>query len=250
MKSFTHKLLLIALLLTALPLRAAELTISAAASLTNAFGEIGKAYEESDAESKVLFNFGASGSLLQQIARGAPVDVFATADLETMDRAQKQDLIQRDTRVNFAANALVLIVPGPPGQAVAGLADLSRPEVARIGLGIPGSVPAGRYAKEVLESAGLWESLKGKYVFGQNVRQVLDYVARGEVDAGIVYRTDARLQKGNVTIVAELPATTPILYPISVVKGSSNERLARRFIAFVRSDRGQRILAKYGFQTP
>lgn len=250
MKSFSDKLLLVALLLTALPLRAADLTVSAAASLASAFGEIGKAYERSNPGSKVLFNFGASGSLLQQIARGAPVDVFATADLETMDRAQKQNLIQQDTRVNFAANALVLIVPSPPGQAVAGLADLSSPAVARIGLGIPGSVPAGRYAREVLESAGLWESLKGKYVFGQNVRQVLDYVARGEVDAGMVYRTDARLLKGKVHIVAELPAKIRILYPISVVKGGSNAPSARAFIAFLSSDPGQTILAKYGFQTP
>jgi len=244
------KLVLVGLMLVVMPARGADLTVSAAASLTNAFAEIGKAYEASHPGSKVLFNFGASGSLLQQIARGAPVDVFATADLDTMDRAQKQNLIVRQTRVNFATNALVLVAPIDARQGVSGVAGLSKPEVARIALGIPDSVPAGRYAKEALESAGLWVSLKDKFVFGQNVRQVLDYVARGEVDAGIVYRTDAQTMKAKVALVSELPVKTAILYPISVVKGGGNEKSARAFIDLVRSEQGQAILAKYGFQAP
>lgn len=250
MRSFAAGVLLCGLLLWALPSRAADLTVSAAASLTNAFGEIGRLYEQVNPGSKVLFNFGASGSLLQQIARGAPVDVFATADLETMDRAQKQNLIARDTRSNFAANRLVLVVPQDAKAHVAALADLSGPGVARIALGNPESVPAGRYAREVLESAGLWESLKDKYVFGQNVRQVLDYVARGEVDAAMVYSTDSRAMKGRVDVVVELATMTAILYPIAAVKGGGNEKSARRFIDLVRSEQGQAVLSRYGFKAP
>lgn len=250
MQSLTARVLLAGLLLCTLSSRAADLTVSAAASLTNAFGEIGRLYEQANPGSKVLFNFGASGSLLQQIVRGAPVDVFATADLETMDRAQMQNLVIRDTRSNFAANSLVLVVPRNAKARLAALADLSGPEIARIALGNPESVPAGRYAKEVLKAAGLWESMKDKYIFGQNVRQVLDYVARGEVDAAIVYSTDARAMKERVGVVVELATRTPILYPIVAVKGGGNEKSARRFIDLVRSEQGQAILSSYGFKAP
>lgn len=229
---------------------AAEITVSAAASLTNAFTEVGKAYERANAGSKVLFNYGSSGALLQQISRGAPVDVFASADLESMDRAQKQNLIVTQTRADFVANALVLVVPVGRGIALTSVSGLTDAAVQRIGIGIPGSVPAGRYAKEALEIAGLWEVLKDKYVFGQNVRQVLDYVARGEVDAGIVYATDAASMQGKVTVVAELQTKNAILYPIAVVRGGGSERAARRFVDFVRAPPAQAILAKYGFRTP
>jgi len=231
-------------------LRAADLTVSAAASLTNAFTELAKLYEGANPGSRVLLNFGASGSLLQQIARGAPVDVFATADVETMDRAQKQNLVINETRANFAANALVLIAPLDARVPLDAVTDLSRADVARIGLGIPESVPAGRYAKESLEMAGLWDGLKDKYVYGQNVRQVLDYTARGEVDAGIVYLTDAEAMRNRLRVVSTLQTRSPILYPISVVKGGGNERAARKFVELVRSEQGLRVLQKYGFMPP
>jgi molybdate transport system substrate-binding protein len=230
--------------------RAVDLTVSAAASLTNAFAEIGKAYDKATPGDKVLFNFGASGSLLQQISRGAPVDVFASADLETMDRAEKQNLIVRDSRANFASNRLVLIVPSSGAVSLSGLQDLQDDVVHRVGVGIPESVPVGRYTKGVLEAASLWEPLQAKMVFAQNVRQVLDYVARGEVDAGFVYATDARQAGDKVMTAFEVPVQKPILYPLAVVKGNGNERAARRFVAFVKSPAGQAILGKYGFGPP
>jgi len=226
---------------------AVDLTVSAAASLTNAFNDIGKEYEKANPGTRVLFNYGASGSLLQQISRGAPVDVFASADLETMDRAEQQSLIVRDTRINFVANKLVVVVPGDSAVQVGWLADLATPVVKRIALGTPESVPAGRYAKEALQLAGQWEPLKDKYVFAQNVRQVLDYVARGEVDAGFVYLTDAALMKDKVKVALQAQVKQPILYPIAAVKGGGNEKGARSFIALVKSDAGRNILAKYGF---
>jgi molybdate transport system substrate-binding protein len=229
---------------------AVDITVSAAASLREAFTEIGKDFEKANPGTRVVYNFGASGQLLQQISRGAPVDVFASADLETMDRAATQNLIARDTRANFAANRLVVVVPANSPLKMSGLSDLSGPEVRRIGLGTPESVPAGRYAKEALELAGLWSPLEPKFIFGQNVRQVLDYVARGEVDAGFVYVTDAALLKDKVNVATEATVKRPILYPIAVVKGGGSEAVARKFVAHVTSDAGQKVLQKYGFAAP
>jgi len=250
MRPIATMLVTACMLLFALCAAAAELTVSAAASLTNAFTEIAKSYQDAYPGSKVLLNFGSSGSLLQQIARGAPVDVFASADLDTMDRAQKQNLILDDTRRNFSANALVLVVPARSDASVSTAADLANASIARIAVGIPESVPAGRYAKEALELQKLWEPLKDKFVFGQNVRQVLDYVARGEVDAGFVYATDAAIMKNRVRVVGALPTRNPILYPIAVVRGGGNEKVGRSFAAFVLSEQGRQILDKHGFSVP
>lgn len=228
----------------------ADVIVSAASSLQNAFVEIGKEFEATNLGVKVLFNFGASGQLVQQIARGAPAHVLATADLATMDKASKQNLIVPDTRSNFVSNALVLVVPFEAAGPVPALDRLNAATVKHIALGTPESVPAGLYAKEALELAGQWEALKDKYVYGQNVRQVLDYVARGEVDAGFVYATDAVLMKDKVKTAGPIRTRTPILYPIAAVKSSGNESGARRFIQVVKSDVGRSILTKYGFAPP
>jgi len=229
---------------------AADLMVSAASSLTNVFQEIGKAYERVKPDERVLFNFAASGSLLQQIARGAPVDVFASADQQTMDRAEKQNLIYRDSRVDFADNKVLLMAPGGSTLQLRGLSDLAGAGVQRIALGNPDSVPAGRYAKQALEKAGLWEQLLPKYVYTQNVRQSLDYVFRGEVDAGFVYATDAAVSPVKVKVAAKVPLDAPVSYPIAVVKGFGSERRGRLFIEFVRSDSCRKILARYGFLQP
>lgn len=240
----------VALLVLTFPVQAADLMVAAASSLTNAFMDIGKAYEKTRPGTRVLFNFGASGQLVQQISRGAPVDVLATADLESMDRAETQRLVSRTSRANFAANKLVLVVPADSKLSIAALQDLSATQVQRIAIGTPETVPVGRYAKAVLEKAGLWEQLKPKFIYTQNVRQSLDYLIRGEVDAGFVYATDAALSPVNVTTALEVPLEKPILYPIAVVKGFGNENRALDFVAFVRSSSGQAILAKYRFLAP
>jgi molybdate transport system substrate-binding protein len=233
-----------------LPAQAADLMVAAASSLTNAFQEIGKEYEKARPGARVLFNFGASGQLLQQISRGAPVDVFASADAETMDRAEKQSLIFRTSRADFTANKLLLIGPGDSTLALGSLADLSAPAVQKISLGNPDSVPVGRYAKAAIEKAGLWQSLSPKFVYTQNVRQSLDYVFRGEVEAGFVYATDAAISPVKVRVALEVPTDNPIVYPIAAVKGYGSENRALDFIAFVRSEPGQKILDKYGFKRP
>jgi len=236
--------------LGSLPASGADLMVAAASSLTNAFQDIGKEYEKANPGMRVLFNFGASGQLLQQIARGAPVDVFTSADAETMDRAEKQNLIFRDSRVNFAANKLLLIAPGDSTLQLSSLSDLAAPAVKKIALGNPDSVPVGRYSKAAMEKAGVWAGLLPKFVYAQSVRQSLDYVFRGEVEAGFVYATDAAVSPVKVRVAMEVPTETSIVYPIAAVKGYGSENRARSFIAFMRSEAGQKVLDKYGFKRP
>lgn len=241
-----------ALALCALPCAvvAQTLTVSAAASLTEAFREIGARFETSRPGTTLRFNFASSGVLIQQILQGAPVDVFASADQETMDRGVAQKAIDADTRRDFAANALVMVVPARGGPALTGLPDLATPPVRRIALGKVATVPAGRYAKQVLDAANLWSTLEPKLVFGDNVRQVLDYVARGEVEAGFVYRTDATLMADRVRIALTASGHAPITYPAAVVADSRLKPLARDFVAFLSGPDAQAILAKHGFARP
>lgn len=229
---------------------AAEIIVSAASSLTNAFTEVAREYEKANPAHKVHLNFGGSGALLQQIARGAPVDVFASADQETMDRADKRNLIVRSSRHDFVRNTLVVVVPKGAKFAPDSLDDLKDPGISRLAISNPDGVPAGRYTREVLEAAGLWDLLKRKSLNTQNVRQSLDYLARGEADAGFIYATDAAIMPDKVDVLFEVPTRKPILYPIAAVKGSSNERFAARFINFLGSDAGQKILSRYGFRKP
>ena len=243
---------LLALLIGGMPLvaRAADLTVSAASSLTNAFRDLGTAFERDQPGTKVRFNFAASGALLQQLARGAPADVFASADQESMDDAQRQGLVDAGSRVDFVRNALVVIVPSDSRAAASGIADLRDARFARIAIGQPASVPVGRYTRAVLEQSGLWAVVEPKTVGAQSVRQALDYVARGEVDAGFVYATDAALMPDRVRVLFVVPTTTPILYPIASLKSSPNEAMARRFVQFVGTPAARGVLARYGFGPP
>lgn len=229
---------------------AADLTISAAASLTNAFKDMGAAFEKAHPDTKAQFNYGASGALLQQMAKGAPVDVFASADQETMDQAEQQQLVKPGTRINFASNALVVVVPIDAATAPTTLADLTLPVYRRVAIGVPASVPVGRYTKAVLEKAHLWTAVDAKMVGAQSVRQALDYVARGEVEAGFVYATDAALMPDKVKVAFNVPTDKPVLYPIAPLAASQNSAAAQRFVAYVTSPAGQAVLAKYGFGKP
>ena len=227
---------------------AADLTVSAAASLTNAFRELAPLYAAMHPDTSLYLNFGGSGMLLQQIAKGAPVDVFASADQITMDRAQAQNLIVADHRSNFVSNSLVVIVPVDSVRVPKSLGEVAALE--RIAIGQPASVPVGRYTRDVLESARLWDDVSHKMIGAQNVRQVLDYVARGEVDAGFVYATDAAIMPDKVNIAFNTPVQTPILYPIAAVANGPNPEAAKHFIKFIHADEAQAVLAKYGFGRP
>nr|WP_255581521.1 molybdate ABC transporter substrate-binding protein [Cupriavidus sp. AU9028] len=235
-----------------------ELVVSAASSLTNAFRAIAQAWEAAHPGTRVVLNFGASDVLMRQIVEGAPADVFASADQTAMDRAQAAGMLAPGSRRDFAGNTLVLVVPAavPAGMSagvsspVAGLADLRRDDVRRIAYGNPASVPVGRYAREALQAQGLWEAVQARGVPAQNVRQALDYVARGEVDAGIVFATDAAAMPERVRVVATLPTRTPIAYPIAVTARAAGNRSAASFADFVASPQGRQILARHGFRAP
>ena len=244
--------LLVALLLTSMAgsTLAADLVVSAAASLTNAFKDIGTAYEAQYPGAKVNFNFAASGVLLQQMAKGAPVDVFASADQETMDKAQAQNLVLVADRHDFVRNSLVLIVPSDSKLTVTDLAGLGQSGVSRIAVGNPASVPVGAYTQRTLEAAKLWPMVQAKAIMTQNVRQSLDYVARGEVDAGFVYGTDAALLKDKVKVAFTVPVASPISYPIAKTRDSANPADALRFVSYIQSAPAQAIFAKYGFLKP
>lgn len=229
---------------------AADITVSAATSLSAAFKAIGNNYEAEHPGARVLFNFAASGALLAQIARGAPVDVLASADQETMDQAQTKGLVTAAERRNFVSNQLVLIVPAASSAGIASLADLGKPQVKRVAIGNPGSVPVGRYARHALQAARIWPALQAKAIMTHNVRQAMDYVARGEVDAALVYATDAALMKYKVKVVLTVPLGVPITYPIAPLAAAANSAEAKRFVAYVMAPASQAVLAQYGFGKP
>jgi len=225
-----------------------EITISAAVSLTDAFNDIGKAFEARVKGVKIHFNYGASGALAGQIAAGAPVDVFASAAQKDVGDLDKRGYLITASIKTFAANAVVLVQSVKAKTTLTSFGDLNKTEIQKIALGNPTTVPAGRYGLEVLQFVKISEAIKEKLIYAENVRQVLDYVARNEVDAGIVYATDAATSAA-VKVITKAPegSHAPVLYPIALVKGGKNEDLAREFIAFVLSAEGQNILRKYGF---
>lgn len=241
-------ILSLALILLSAPAQSADLVVSAAASLTNAFEEMKAPFEKTHPGTTLVFNFAASGALLKQMEQGAPVDVFASADQETMDKAGA--LIEAASRVNFAGNALVLVVPAEGGLAVKDVKELQGDGFKLVAIGNPESVPVGRYAKGALTAAGLYDALTPKFVLAENVRQALDYVARGEVQAGFVYATDAATRADKVKVALEVAGHKPISYPVALLQASKNKDKGQTFIDFVLGAEGQAILARFGFKKP
>jgi len=229
-----------------------EIIVSAAISLKNAFEEIGKLFETKYKGVKVTFNFGASGDLVRQIEGGAPVDVFASAAQKDMDEAEKKGLIVPDSRVNFAGNSIVLIIPANSRIRMQTFQDLRLNQVGKIAAGNPKTVPAGRYAEEAFVHFKLLPSIKEKLIYAENVRQVLDYVARGEVDAGIVYSTDAMVRAKDIKIVATAPEEShrPVIYPAAVVLKTAKQSMAKAFVTLLASEEAGKVLEQYGFKVP
>lgn len=225
-----------------------EILVAAAVSLKDAFAEISRLYQARSGV-RVIFDFGGSGELQKQIELGAPVDVFASAGEREMDELAAKGLIVQSSRADFVKNRLVLIVPSNSHLAIESLSDLERPQVKRIAVGNPLTVPAGHYAQQALHSAHLWEKLHDRLILAEDVRQVLEYVIRGEVDAGLVYSTDVEIAHGKVKEVGEAPEGTygPIRYPIAVLSAAKSPVAAERFVQFVRSTEGQNVLRKFGF---
>lgn len=242
-------LLLAGFLLLSAPaaVMAEEMVVSGAASLTNAFGELKTLFEKKHPGLTVHTNYAASNPLLKQMQEGAPVDVFASADQPTMDKAVASRVVDPATRRDFVRNELVLIVPAG-GKKLTSMDQLKG--CSRIAVGNPDSVPAGRYAREALTHAGLWDAVQPALIMGNSVRQVLDYVARGEVDAGFVYATDARQMARKVDVALVAQGHTPVLYPVAVATTGKNAARGKAFVDFLFSEEGTAVLARYGFSRP
>lgn len=225
-----------------------KITISAAASLGDAAAELKKAYTKQQPEVEITYNFGASGPLQQQIEEGAPVDLFISAGKKQMDALTDKGLLVDTSRLDLLGNQLVLIA----GQdsKLAGFEGLVEGDVKKICIGTPETVPAGSYAKEALTTLKLWDKIQTKLVQAKDVRQVLTHVETGNVDAGLVYSTDAKAGK-NIKIIAAAPEGShkPIVYPMAVIKSSKYQRETEAFAAFLRSSEAAQIFQKYGFIT-
>ena len=224
-----------------------KLTVSSAISLKDVMEEIKSAYQKQHPQVEIIYNFASSGSLQRQIEQGAPVDVFISAATDKMDALQKQDLILPETRRDLFKNQMVLIVPQDINK-ISNFTDLTNNNLKAIALGEPKSVPAGKYAREVLTFFNIANQVNAKAVYAKDVRQVLNYVATGNADAGIVYFTDAQISD-RVKIVATAPANShsPIVYPVAVIKDSSNPEAVQNLVEFLTTPQAQSLFTKYGF---
>jgi molybdate transport system substrate-binding protein len=226
---------------------AADLTVYAAASLTDAMKEIGPAYEKESGD-KLQFNFGASNMLARQIEEGAPADLFFSADEAKMDALEKKDLLLPGTRRSLLSNLLVIVVPADASAAPKSAADLTKPEFRKLALAEPQTVPAGIYAREYLQKLGLWDAVKEKVVPTENVRAALAAVESGNVEAGIVYKTDSLISK-KVKIAVEVPAAEgpKISYPVAVLRSSKQPDRARKFAEYLAGPMARSVFEKFGF---
>jgi molybdate transport system substrate-binding protein len=225
-----------------------ELTISAAASLKDALGDVKTLYEEeSEGAVALVFNFASSGTLQQQIEQGAPTDLFFSASKEKFNKLVQDKYIHDEYNKDLLSNQLVLIVPAQTA-TVQALQDLQEKEVQKVAIGIPESVPAGKYAKETLEFYEVWNAVEDKLILTKDVRQVLSYVETGNVDAGFVYQTDAmHSEKVRIATTVENNAHSEINYPLGIVKATDHLEEARSFFEFMQQEKVLEIFRQHGF---
>lgn len=226
------------------------LTVSAAASLKEALTEVKEAYVKRHRGVNIDLNFGGSGALQRQIEQGAPVDLFISAASGQMDALERQGLLLEGTRRDLLSNKVVLIAPGD-GVKITGFRDLTGVGIKKIAIGDPATVPCGAYAKQILTNLGIFEGVKNRLVLCKDVAQVLTYVANGSVDAGIVYRTDAK-DDGRVRVVetADGSLHDTIIYPVAVIRNGKNPNAAKNFEAFLFGTEAKEIFCKHGFVVP
>jgi molybdate transport system substrate-binding protein len=226
----------------------ATINVAAAISLKPALEEIAKAYETAT-DQRVELAFGSSGQLMTQIKAGAPIDLFIAAAEKQVDELIDAKLADRSSRRVVAGNTLVLIAPRDAPDPPSSIESIGEANVKRLAVGEPKTVPAGQYAEQVIHKLNLAEKLKDKVVYGANVRQVLDYVVRGEASAGFVYATDAKDAGDKVRVAATADSSThdPIVYPAVVIKASSNQDTAKKFLDYLASEKSQAILKSHGF---
>lgn len=233
------------------PTTAQELTVSAASSLKAAFTDIGAAFDKAN-NAKTTLNFDASGTLQKQIEAGAPVDVFASTAPKQVNALLDKSLVEKDSVKDFASNEIVIIVPANSTLNIASFEDLTKADVKKVTYGDPKTAPHGVAAEEIMTKLGIMDQVKPKVIYGSNVSAALEYVTKGEVDAGIIFATEAKTAGDKVKIVAtsEPDWHSTIIYPMAVVSASADKALAQAFVDFVVGTEGQAILQEYGFLPP
>ncbi len=228
--------------------RPQTLTVSAASDLTPAFQEVGKLFEQQGG-TKVTFNFGSTGQLAQQIEQGAPVDLFAAANVSFIDGLEQKGLIITDTRTLYAQGRITLWTRDDSTLKLERVEDLARPEFKKVAIANPEHAPYGLAAREALQTAGVWEAVAPKLVYGENVSQTLQYAESGNVDAAVVALSLSVQSKGRWALIpAEMHK--PLNQALAVIKGTKHEQEARRFAAFVNSAEGRGVMRRYGFVLP
>jgi molybdate transport system substrate-binding protein len=225
------------------------LTISAAASLTAAMEEIKTLYAKEKGNVTINYNFGASGALQQQIEQGATADLFFSAAAKQMDTLQKKGLILDDTKVNLLGNTVVMVVKSDDSSGISDLKDATSDKIKKIALGEPKTVPVGQYSEEIFTSLNILDIVKSKAVYGKDVKEVLAWVETGNVDAGVVYGSDAKASKKVkvATTVGKDLYKTPVVYPVAVIKASKNIDDTKAFLKFLSSDNAKEVFEKHGF---
>jgi molybdate transport system substrate-binding protein len=226
-----------------------ELHIMAAASLTDALKEIETVYEKKQPHINLIMNYASSGTLQKQIEQGAPADLFLSAGTLQIDALNKQGLIKEETLTNYLENELVLIVPNASKTDLNSFNDFKKTSLQSLSIGQPETVPAGKYAEETLQSLGLWEAVQEKIVYAKDVRQVLTYVETMNVDAGLVYKTDA-IQSNKTAIIASAPKNSheAILYPIAIIEQTNHNEEVRAFYDWLFQEIAIDIFESYGFK--
>lgn len=225
-----------------------EITVAAASDLTPAFEEIRREFESTH-KTKVVFVFGSTGMLTRQIENGAPVDLFAAAHVSFVEQLEQKGLIVPGTKTIYARGRIALWTPMDSNLRLQSIADLARPEVTRIAIANPDHAPYGLAAKQALETAGIWDRVKIKLVYGDNIRQTLQYAQTGNVEVAVVALSLSMGSKGRWTLIPE-EMHKPLDQALAIVKSTKNESDARAFAAFVAGPQGRAIMQKYGFTFP
>ena len=247
LENFKKSLFILIAVFAITALHATEITVFAAASLSDSLKEIGAIYERKSAD-KIIFNFGGSSLLARQIEEGAPADIFFSADEAKMNALEKKALILKETRQTLLGNKLVIIVAQDKGASINSSQDLASGKVKNLALAEPSSVPAGIYAKEYLQKQKLWSAIQPKVIPTENVRAAMAAVEAGNAEAAIVYKTDAAMSKKVKVAVEIAPSEMPnISYPVAVTKESPNAKAAKDFLRYLTSDDSLAVFKKFGF---
>ncbi|MBF0548562.1 MAG: molybdate ABC transporter substrate-binding protein [Candidatus Riflebacteria bacterium] len=241
--------------LSVLPLQAEakkEILVSSAISLKNVLETVKKSFEEKNSDIRILFNFGASGALANQIMNGAPADLFISADIKDVRKLDENNFLATGTAGSFLENRLVFIVPASSAQDISTLQDLTKAEFKHISIGNPRTTPAGRYAEESLRHFKVYEAVRERLILCENVRQALDYVVQGEVDGGFVYVTDIQTNSKGIRKSMMIPseAHSPIIYGIGIVKSTKERSSVDKLVDFLCQSESQKIFAEAGFIIP